>query len=631
MTASSRMAIRLAVAFLSFLTRAAGGNNGVEITKQDTGAFRCEAAAYVMVIGPDGNVRDLRVGGTAVLDHGPDGESGAFFLDGNHAVVGFSRVERQGANELLCTDGNATLRYTFLEDRVEIRGVNRGDRYANWAWLPSPHVTRSLDALHDGAIDLVKPPFDGYQADARWLTDSGVVVHMPYITWVRREKAVPGRNVALLSRHYGSGGELPFVIRPVASPRAEDALVFHIQCENPDFLVPAGTTELFSAGVENASTKAFSVSVRFRVFPYLDRKRISSVDTPLHLAGGQHRRLPLTAALESPGVYRGELVLRDGDRALRRLEWVFAYDWEHWNVPCDRPPDFTDFWQSTLQELRTRPLDAVIQPQPDWYDQKVYKVSFRSIGNGRVHGWYIVPPGDGPFPASLFLPGNGVYPIPTHYKGPAGRHALLVIQVHGYDMDLSDYPVPPDPPPWEGGNYWAAWESRDKAFARVVYANCVRAVDFLMSRPEVNKDEVYVEGGSQGGGLALVTAALCPDIKGACIESPGLCRLDWVYRHFLDAPFPWNGNSPKPAGMSDKEFLRVMSYYDVANLVPDIGCPITALIPLQDSVTLGGNGLAALRNLTAPLTLVNGVWADHRTDERMNQARLDWRKRTVTR
>src|SRR5262249_44333657 len=153
-----------------------------------------------------------------------------------------------------------------------------------------------------------------------------------------------------------------------------------------------------------------------------------------------------------------------------------------------------------------------------------------------------------------------------------------------------------------------------------------RAVDFLMSRPEVDKNEVYVDGGSQGGGLSIITAALNPNLKGACVQYPGLCRLDWLYQHFLDAPFPWNGKSPKPAGMSAKELLRVLSYFDAANFVPDIRCPVNAVIALQDQVTIGGTGLAALRNLTAPLTLVNGVWTNHRSDERTNEAYIRWLK-----
>ncbi len=449
-----------------------------------------------------------------------------------------------------------------------------------------------------------------------------------WLTWYRREKIATDRAVAFLSHGFGEGDEKPFIIRPVPKPRNEDVIAFDIRCDDPNFLIPRGNTELFSVRADNVSSNAVNLTARFRVLTYLDRKPVSSRDMPIKLTGGKSHPLSLAAKLSKPGMYRAELTVRDAEKELRKLEWAFVYDWQHWDMPTTRPADFNEFWQQTLEELRSQPLDAVVTPQADQSGCKICHVNFRSLGERRVYGWYIVPPGDGPFPAALILPGNGVYQMPFNFTWPHGRYALLVIQVHGYDVDLSNFPKVW---PWKHshGNYWSEWESREQAFARIVYANCTRAVDFLMSRPEVNKDELYLEGGSQGGGLAIITAALNPAIKSVYINAPGLCRLDWLYPHFLDAPFPWNGKSPKPSGMSDKELLRIMSYYDAANFVPDIRCPITANIALQDSVTIGGTALAAFRNTRAPLTLVNGIWMNHRVDDRMNEAHLKWLKQTV--
>src|ERR1041385_7277586 len=46
---------------------------------------------------------------------------------------------------------------------------------------------------------------------------------------------------------------------------------------------------------------------------------------------------------------------------------------------------------------------------------------------------------------------------------------------------------------------------------RAIYMDCVRAVEFLLSRPEVDANKICVMGGSQGGGLTLATAGLCGD------------------------------------------------------------------------------------------------------------------------
>lgn len=591
----------------------------VSAQRMEDGAYLVEAPAYDLVVNPDGNVRSLDVGGTPLIGVGPDGKSGAFFVGANNEVTGFSKVEMRGANELVCVEDTTEVRYLFFADRIEMVRSRAGDRYRNWVWVPSAHITRSVDAPHDGVIDLIEKPFDGYQASPRWFTDSGAVVYMPYLTWQSRAEILADRNVAVLSRGYGEGEKTPFVIRPVPQPEPQDALVFDIQCEDPNFMLPGGEPIRFPSRVENISRRAVDVSARFRLLTFLDREPVATACYDVQLAPGKSQALPLSGGVKEPGVYRAELTLLKDDSSLRTIEWVFSYDWENWKVPLTRPADFEEFWEKTLQKLRSRALDAALTPQPDKGGHKVYKVNFRSLGQGRCYGWYLVPKGEGPFPALLMLPGNGVYKMPIYMVH--GRYALLVIQVHGYDVDLSNFP---SESPWKSGDYWGEWDSREAAYARVVYANCVRAVDFLMSRSEVDKEAVCVTGGSQGGGLSIVTAALEPRLKAALVEYPGLCKIDWLYRWFLDAPFPWNGHDPRPQGMPEEAFLKILSYYDPANFAPDIRCPVNASIALQDSVTISGAALAALRGLKTPPTLVNGVWASHRADERTNQAHLDW-------
>jgi cephalosporin-C deacetylase-like acetyl esterase len=58
--------------------------------------------------------------------------------------------------------------------------------------------------------------------------------------------------------------------------------------------------------------------------------------------------------------------------------------------------------------------------------------------------------------------------------------------------------------------------SKDSNAYRGVYMDCLRAVDFLCNRAEVDKSKIGVIGGSQGGGLTLVTAGLYHDKIAAC-------------------------------------------------------------------------------------------------------------------
>ena len=51
-------------------------------------------------------------------------------------------------------------------------------------------------------------------------------------------------------------------------------------------------------------------------------------------------------------------------------------------------------------------------------------------------------------------------------------------------------------------------ESRNTFYYKRVYMGCLRAIDYLCSLDSVDENRIAVYGGSQGGMLSIVTAAL---------------------------------------------------------------------------------------------------------------------------
>ena len=98
--------------------------------------------------------------------------------------------------------------------------------------------------------------------------------------------------------------------------------------------------------------------------------------------------------------------------------------------------------------------------------------------------------------------------------------------------------------------------------------DCIRAVDFLASRPEVDSDRIAVWGGSQGGGLSLATAALDKRISFCMADVPWLC--DWVQYYkasHWDKIDEWLAAKP---GRSWKSMLRTLSFFDTMNMTDKI-------------------------------------------------------------
>lgn len=58
-----------------------------------------------------------------------------------------------------------------------------------------------------------------------------------------------------------------------------------------------------------------------------------------------------------------------------------------------------------------------------------------------------------------------------------------------------------------------------------VYLACVRSIDLLTSLPEWDGKNVIVQGGSQGGALALITAGLDKRVTACVANHPALSDM----------------------------------------------------------------------------------------------------------
>lgn len=61
-------------------------------------------------------------------------------------------------------------------------------------------------------------------------------------------------------------------------------------------------------------------------------------------------------------------------------------------------------------------------------------------------------------------------------------------------------------------------------YYRAGYADCLRGIHFLCTRPEIDAGHIGPLGLSQGGGLTLAVAALDQRVRAAVAHEPFLCN-----------------------------------------------------------------------------------------------------------
>ena len=564
---------------------------------------------YRVVLDAGGQMRSLRVGPVEFLQPLPGATSASALRAGGAWVAGRMACRPDGEHRLTFESARVRIRYRFLPDAVELAVRQDVGQDLGWHVRPGQQVVRCVGARLGSTVDPHTVVGQG-QVRSRWLTRQGPALVMPDGRWTR--VASPAGPVTTYAIWLPAGTEVGLRLRPVAELTGPDALAVDVRADRADFLLSGGASAGFRCRVENLSARAVSVQGAWSVTPLVRTTDVQSDDatqTTLSIPARDVRELPVPLPALEPGVYRAHLDLIDAAGRAVTTDWAFGYAVNRWRPALTREADFEAFWTDTLAELRRDPLEAHVTPVDGnrYLGARLFKVRVRTLGGARCAGWFSVPAGPIPFPALVVLPTGGVEALAP--PAPNDNAVLLSLAVHGYDVDLSDAPAHAPWPGWRYQNVGLA--DRRTCFYRTVYASCVRAVDFLLSRPEVDPNRIAVTGTGEGGGLALVTAALDRRV-GLCAPSySDLCRLDWSVYHTGGGLLT---KADKPDGQTDAQFRRTLSYIDVANFAPLVRCPVVAVVGLADRRCPPAGQLAALASVRSPkriLTVPGHRAADH--------------------
>ncbi|SEL33987.1 acetylxylan esterase [Parapedobacter koreensis] len=239
------------------------------------------------------------------------------------------------------------------------------------------------------------------------------------------------------------------------------------------------------------------------------------------------------------------------------------------------PDDFWEFWNGAKAEAAKVPLDAKLTLLPERCTEKadVYQVNMQNYETGaRLYGILAKPKIAGKYPAVLQVPGAGIRPyagiVDLAEKGiitlQIGIHGIPVTYETGLYDDLRAAPLK---------NYqFFNMDDRDQYYYKRVYLGCVRAIDYLYSLPEFDGQTLAVWGGSQGGALSIVTAALDDRVDYLVSLYPALCDLTG-YLHGRAGGWPHMFNEANAPFMAKEEKIKVSAYYDVVNFARNVKIP----------------------------------------------------------
>ena len=288
------------------------------------------------------------------------------------------------------------------------------------------------------------------------------------------------------------------------------------------------------------------------------------------------------------------------------------------------PAGFITYWEQAKAELAKIPMDArmVLLPERCTENVNVYHVNLQNFKSGtRLYGIVCIPKKEGKYPAILKVPGAGARPYTGDIATAEKGFITFEIGIHGIPVTM-DASVYNNLMAGALAGYWNTnLDDKDRYYYKRVYLGCVRANDFIVSLPQYDGTHLGVTGGSQGGALSIITAALDARVKFLAAFYPALSDVTG-YLKGRAGGWPHLFDKNNIAFNNTKEKIETATYYDVVNFARELKIPGMYSWGFNDEVCPPTSMFAAYNVITAPKELYlaqeTGHWTYPEQTEKLN-------------
>ena len=295
------------------------------------------------------------------------------------------------------------------------------------------------------------------------------------------------------------------------------------------------------------------------------------------------------------------------------------------------PDDFVSFWDGARKELDKVGMSYTITPVPEYSTERfscdLVKLIVSRQGQA-IYGYLFIPKeaSVGSCPIVISPPGAGIKPIkdPLAHRYYAENGCIrFEMEIHGLHPDMpAEYFADVNRAfgGRENGYLHNGLDHRDNYYMKRVYLSLLRASDFLSGLPEWDGRNLIYQGGSQGGALAIVGAALDSRATACVANHPALSDMAGYmagraggYPHFFRTP-----------GMDTPEKLSTMAYYDVVNFARQLTVPVYMTWGYNDNTCPPTTSYAVYNVISSPKDALITPVNEHWTSDATERGHLTW-------
>lgn len=278
--------------------------------------------------------------------------------------------------------------------------------------------------------------------------------------------------------------------------------------------------------------------------------------------------------------------------------------------PENAPEDFDAFWEKRRAELDKVPIKAELKELPcKVKNVKYYAVKIDCAGDNPVTGYLAVPEnakagacpavveylswvyGDANGSAAVKRAARGVLALYVTWHGlPVGMgkdYYRKNIRVLGGRKNIND------------PNKWAMG---------LIHYRVMRALDYIKTRPEWDKKNLVVVGGSLGGAQTAAAAALDKDVTLALVGVPCFAEFD-TRKTGRNPSIPHR--SIKTIQTGDLAPLKTGAYFDIVHFAPRTKCEVFVCTGFVDESCPPSNVFAYYNALKCKKTMSTNPATGH--------------------
>ncbi len=393
-----------------------------------------------------------------------------------------------------------------------------------------------------------------------------------------------------------------------------------VAADHADWVYTTGEKVKFTITILQSGNTLKDATVKYEIGP---EKMEATKKDSLSLANGT--LIVDGGTMKEPGFLRCIATASINNKTYRGLATA-AFDPQLIKPAMANPPGFMAYWEQAKSDLAKIPIDARMTLLPDRCTEKVnvYHVNLQNFRAGtRLYGILCVPKKEGKYPAILKVPGAGARPyngdIATAEKG----FITFEIGIHGIPVTM-DVSVYNNLMAGAISGYWNYnLEDKDRYYYKRVYLGCVRANDFIVSLPQYDGSNLGVTGGSQGGALSIITAALDTRVKYLAAFYPALSDMSG-YLKGRAGGWPHLFDKNNLAFNNTKEKIETAGYYDVVNFARLLKVPGMYSWGFNDETCPPTSMYAAYNVITASKELFLALETGHWTYPEQTEKLINW-------